>query len=167
MDGSSDRAQLLYKLIKPSLHPAWLAKGQSHSWNDSRIQSTVTHTHTHIDPTCSLAATTVDVQILTGTSDADGLRKARRTSVKWDRTTQPWSLLRFVGNNFSHSDWLFVSRESDALHCFCLFFFKLIETFVYGYRATHWKNIYYHCGWSGVQLTQWFSKCGAGPSGGA
>lgn len=48
MDDSSDRAQLLYKLIKPSLHPASLCrKGQSRSDNDSEKRRHMrAHAHT-------------------------------------------------------------------------------------------------------------------------
>lgn len=45
MDDSSDRAQLLYKLIKPSLHPALLAKGQSHCQSDSTKHRRTQKTH--------------------------------------------------------------------------------------------------------------------------
>lgn len=50
MDDSSDTAQPLYKLIKPSLHPASLAKGQSRSENDSAERRRIGRVQKHTTP---------------------------------------------------------------------------------------------------------------------
>lgn len=94
MDGSSDRAQLLYKLIKPSLHPTSLAKGQSHSQNDSTKHGHM-HTHAHTCRNAQAPSYIVQDQFLMAVWMWRA-KEGRRAAAKWERMTQPWSLVRLL-----------------------------------------------------------------------
>lgn len=94
MDDSSDRLQLLYKLIKPSLRPASLAKGQSHSQNDSTKCRHV-HRHTYMQKPAALWPCSSQSNP-DGHCECEGGKESRRTAAKWNRMTHPWSLVRLL-----------------------------------------------------------------------
>lgn len=81
MDDSSDRVQLLYKLIKPSLHPASIAKGQSHRQNDS----TRSHIHAETHSPAAVEFTIASWRALWMWRGKQGAQ---------EEMTQPWSLVR-------------------------------------------------------------------------
>lgn len=86
MDDSSDRAQLLYKLIKPSLHPSLKVKGAARM----TAQSSSKHAATH-----SLTATSFTIRPWWAVPIWRG-EGGRRTAAKCNRMTQPRSLVRLL-----------------------------------------------------------------------